>query len=58
MSVIEKLYASEQKKKVKVSYLTWIVDESPKAYFQPNPRQVLYLPSTQSRLVPFETVPN
>ena len=43
---------------VKVSYLTWVVDESPKGYFQPRPRQVLYLPSFQSRLVLLETVPN
>ena len=44
--------------KVQVSYLTWVVDESPKAYVQPSPRQVLYLPSIQSRLVLLQTVPN
>ena len=35
---------------------TWVVDERPKAYFQPSPRQVsFHLLSTQFRLVLLET---
>ena len=29
-------------KKVKVSYLTWVVDKNPRAYFQPSPWQVSF----------------
>ena len=35
----------EEKEKVKVSYLTRIVNESPKAYFQPSPLQMSLAPS-------------
>ena len=34
---------SDVTKKVKVSYLTWVVDESPMTYFKPSQRQV-FLP--------------
>ena len=31
---------SDKKEQVHVFHLTWVVNESPKAYFQPSPRQV------------------